>query len=63
LKQQYLFKKRGTISVKGRGEMVVYFLTGHNDFGNHNKVLPFFGIFPAGNGRAINLKGSVCLTG
>ena len=36
LKHQYLFEKRGTISVKGKGEMAVYFLNGHNEFIDHN---------------------------
>jgi len=36
LKHQYLFEKRGRISVKGREEMAVYFLTGHNDFDNQS---------------------------
>ena len=30
LKHQYHFEERGKITVKGRGEMVVYFLTGTN---------------------------------
>ena len=31
LKDRYLFEKRGAISVKGKGEMIVYFLKKQNE--------------------------------
>jgi class 3 adenylate cyclase len=31
LKEKYLLEERGTITVKGKGQMLTYFLTGRKD--------------------------------
>lgn len=55
LRDRYIFEERGSISVKGRGEMVVYFLMGRREAADAGTEVQILDDLPVGDGRMISL--------